>query len=80
MKIDPKLIEKSETLVVEGSNDERPKCADEDENRLAAILCCFEDGLLIRLDRRRMCDAHYQGKARENGQCLHGLDPPQSGW
>jgi hypothetical protein len=55
---------------------------DEDENRLAALLRCFEGGLRIGLNRRGTrgasgSDACCQRKARENGQLFHA--PSQSG-
>jgi hypothetical protein len=62
-----------------------PRRLDEDKDRVAALLRRFEGGLLIRLDGRGVRDAvctdtRCQDKGGENGQFLHGLDSPQSGW
>jgi hypothetical protein len=62
-----------------------PRRFNEDKDRVAALLCRFEGGLLIRLDGRGVrdtvrTDTCCQDKGRENGQFLHGLDPPQSRW
>jgi hypothetical protein len=62
-----------------------PRRLNEDKDWVAALLRRFEGGLLIRLDGRGVRDAvrtdiRYQDKGRENGQFLHDLDPPQSGW
>ena len=62
-----------------------PRRFNEDKGWVAALLRRFEGGLLIRLDGRGVRDAvrtdtRCQEKGGENGQFLHSLDPPQSGW
>jgi hypothetical protein len=57
---------------------------DEDEDRLAAPMRCFEGELRIGLNRRGMRDASgsdacCQRNPRENGQLFHDLAPSQSG-